>query len=106
MRISNIHSDIRKQLCNRLRLLDAKFLLNMCICGFSFIIKYPEVVNYYKGKPQECFIKSCDLVLVFIMRKNANTHHYEMYIIGHGFKLHEGEIITYKTIFTSGIHNT
>ena len=43
---------------------------------------------------------SCKFLL---WEKNANIHHYEMYIIGHGFKLEEGEIITYKTIFTSGI---
>ena len=36
-----------------------------------------------KGKPQDLFIKTCDFMYVtFIMRKNANIHHYEMYIIG------------------------
>ena len=47
-----------------------------------------------KGKPQDLFIKTCDFMNVtFIMRKNANIHHYEMYIIGQNIMAVEEIII-------------
>ena len=93
--------------CNVIKRARKSYKISIDICVKTASDYLPKINLFYynkklsfgsckcsKGKPQDLFIKTCDFMNVtFIMRKNANIHHYEMYIIGQNIMASEEIII-------------